>query len=48
MVGGFASFSYWSSTEDDDRRAWLQSFVDGTQGTNVKYGGDYVRAIRAF
>jgi hypothetical protein len=47
-VGGFASASYWSSTEDGNDYAWGQYFDGGYQygsGKNFKY---YVRAIRAF
>jgi len=47
-LGGFASDSYWSSTEVDNNYAWRQSFSDGSQGTIHKGTTLYVRAIRAF
>ena len=45
---GFASASYWSSTEYNNNFAWLQSFVNGFQNYVYKYYTYYVRAIRAF
>ncbi len=48
-VGGFASYSYWSSSEFSSSDAWGQYFSDGSQyGSGGKYGGGYVRAVRAF
>ncbi len=48
-VGGFASELYWSSSETNSLFAWDQYFAIGLQGTNFKdYGGDRVRAVRAF
>ena len=47
-VGGFASASYWSSTENDNDYAWLQLFDDGSQGYTNKGSTDRVRAVRAF
>ena len=47
-VGGFANNIYWSSTEFDFNRAWLQYFYLGTQATNYKNSTYYVRAVRAF
>jgi len=47
-VGGFASTSYWSSSEGGEGFAWRQYFLDGSQDyffTNATYK---VRAIRAF
>jgi len=46
-IGGFASFSYWSSTENDNYYAWSQNFTNGIQSNFNKYGTGYVRAIRA-
>ena len=49
VVGGFASASYWSSTEKDSGIVWIQDAVDSSQGK--PWGGNgtcYVRAIRAF
>ena len=47
-VGGFANDYYWSSTEFGSNLAWLQSFFNGGQGINYKYGPFRVRAVRAF
>jgi serine/threonine-protein kinase len=47
-IGGFASYFYWSSTEDDNDNAWGQNFRNGNQLTNVKGFPEYVRAIRSF
>ena len=49
-VSGFTAFSshYWSSTEADNNRAWVQYFYDGGQYDNFKYGKSFVRAVRAF
>jgi hypothetical protein len=53
LVGGFASYFYWSSNEFDNYYAWDQDFNNGTQGILLKgYNGVYsmlhVRAVRAF
>ena len=47
-IGGFASDHYWSSTEDGNYYAWIQSFYYGLQlygnyEANYDY---YVRAVR--
>jgi Protein of unknown function (DUF1566) len=47
-VGKFAARIYWSSSEYDTETAWYQSFADGSQNTYDKYGGFYIRAVRAF
>src|SRR5690554_3183604 len=47
-VGGFASASYWSSTENYNISAWILSFDDGVQSIIGKSNAGYVRAIRAF
>jgi hypothetical protein len=47
-VGNFASTYYWSSTEYDSDRAWLQYFANGGQYDNVKGNTNNVRAVRAF
>jgi len=47
-VGGFAGYSYWSSTEDVGYYAWFQYFLNGDQSLDSKNGAYYVRAIRAF
>ena len=48
LVGGFASAFYWSSTENDNFLAWLQTFVNSTQSSGGKNTLNSVRAIRAF
>ena len=45
-IGGFSSFSYWSSTESGDNFAWLQDFANGYQSYDGKNITFYVRAIR--
>jgi len=53
-IGGFADFSYWSSTEhgfssDDGGIAWFQNFTDdGTQNYCPKFFMQYVRAVKVF
>jgi hypothetical protein len=48
-VGGFSSYSYWSSTENSFFGVWSQDFFYGWQGGGA-FKGDllYVRAVRAF
>ena len=48
VVGGFASFFYWSSTEIDNSDAWDVDFFDGSNGYGGKGNAFSVRAIRAF
>ena len=48
VVGGFARYSYWSSTESGNYGAWAQSFGDGDQHSCSKFVTNYVRAVRAF
>ena len=48
-IGGFASGTYWSSTENDTNSARNQNFLNGYQLlTNKDFPVNYVRAIRAF
>ena len=47
-VGGFASDSYWSSSEGDGNVAWGQDFGNGYQGSGNKGYTFLVRAVRAF
>lgn len=47
-LGGFVSDYYWSSSENDDNYAWLQSFNSGFQGNYFKSNYFYVRPVRAF
>ncbi len=48
VVGGFASNSYWSSTENANAIAWFQGFTNGFQFYDYKFYPYYVRAVRAF
>jgi hypothetical protein len=49
-VGGFANSAYWSSTEGDSVRAWVQHFINGNQLSANKTNTIpvTVRAVRAF
>ena len=47
-VGGFASNSYWSSSEVYSLETWYQNFSGGTQFNQAKYQPYYVRPVRAF
>jgi hypothetical protein len=51
VVDGFASGSYWSSSQGDYEYAWHQDFDDGNQsvfGGGIKHTTYRVRAVRAF
>ena len=49
VVGGFASYKYWSSSENNSSDAWTKSFDDGSPGGEPKLRFDIkVRAVRAF
>ena len=48
VVGGFADFYYWSSTEVGADNAWLQLFSVGDQRQGSKAYTGRVRAVRAF
>ena len=48
VVGGFANYVYWSSTENYSSLAWTQYFNDGSQGYAYKDFALPVRAVRAF
>jgi 6-phosphogluconolactonase (cycloisomerase 2 family) len=49
VVGGFASYFYWSSSQSDSSLAWGQNFDGGFQnGYSSKYVTLRVRAVRAF
>ncbi len=48
VVGGFANYGYWSSTEDDSNHAWYQAFDNGLQNYSNKNSTLPVRAVRAF
>jgi hypothetical protein len=47
-VGGFASDSYWSSSEVVALYAWLQAFDFGSQASFTKTTTASVRPVRAF
>ncbi len=46
--GDFSDKSYWSSSERNAQLAWYQNFDDGDQFYNDRYGGRWVRPVRAF
>lgn len=49
VVGGFAEYVYWSSTESDNSRAWYRYFNTNVEGTDLKATTIFhVRPIRAF
>ena len=48
LIGGFAGFTYWSSSQVSANTAWGQDFSDGYQFSGLKNALGYVRAIRAF
>ena len=45
-IGGFAAAYYWSSSENYNSTAWVQSFHNGYQSFNPKSNAYYVRAVR--
>jgi Protein of unknown function (DUF1566) len=47
-TGGFASFFYWSSSENSANGAWAQNFDYGGQNDGNKLYPSYVRPVRAF
>jgi len=47
-VGGFATGTYWSSSENYADSAWYQAFSFGAQNGNFKNSTGYVRPVRAF
>jgi hypothetical protein len=47
-IGGFATNSYWSSTESNNDYAWFQNFDNGLQAEGGKNDANYVRAVRTF
>lgn len=48
VVGGFAGFFYWSSSQVSSLNAWIQDFGGGFQNGGNKVGTLRVRAVRAF
>jgi hypothetical protein len=47
-IGGFASATYWSSTENNANTAWAQSFNSSAQIVVTKNSLEKVRCVRAF
>jgi hypothetical protein len=47
-VGGFVGNYYWSSSEIDNRDAWVQYFPNGSQDNDDKDNAYRVRAVRRF
>ena len=48
-LGNFSSFvHYWSSTENGNNNAWVQSFGSGINYSAYKNSPDVLRAVRAF
>jgi len=48
VVGAFAYFDYWSSSQLNGNNAWIQSFTSDSQSLDIKYAAFSVRAVRAF
>lgn len=48
VVGGFAYYPYWSSSDYDSYYAWTQNFSNGLQYHSTKNSQYPVRAVRAF
>jgi len=47
-LGGFTTYNYWSSSQQDDHNSWRQDFGDSSQDFGDKNVMVSVRAIRAF
>jgi hypothetical protein len=47
-VGGFETDLYWSSSEYQPDKAWLQHFYSGNHDNSTKRYTGYVRPVRAF
>ena len=48
IVGGYADFIYWSSSEMSPSVAWYHIFINGLQGDSIKSYFKRVRPVRAF
>lgn len=48
QVGGFLSFSYWTSSEIDSATAWLQNINTGQQIKSIKLASYALRPVRIF
>jgi len=48
-VGGFVpNGQYWSSSEENQTRAWVQDFGTGSEESLIKYSTEEIRACRVF
>ena len=48
LVGGYADFLYWSSSEMSPSVAWYKIFINGLLGDSIKSYFKRVRPVRAF
>ncbi len=48
VVGGYADFIYWSSSEMSPSVAWYKIFINGLLGDSIKSYFKRVRPVRAF
>lgn len=48
IVGGFNIYAYWSSSEANNSKAWMQNFGNGLQTMQIKTAFYSVRPIRRF
>lgn len=48
LVGGYADFIYWSSSEMNVNEAWYRIFVNGLRGASNKSTFKRVRPVRVF
>ena len=48
IIGGFLSFSYWSSSESGATKAWFKNFTNGLQIRQVKTAAYALRPVRRF
>ncbi len=47
-IGGFASFTYWSSTGTNNNYAWVENFASGNQFDIYNSNAFCIRAVRGF
>lgn len=47
-IGNFLAEEYWSSTEQNNDRAWLQHMGNGSASAEIKVNSACIRAMRAF
>lgn len=48
IIGGFQSYSYWSSSELNATKAWFKNFNDGSQLLQLKTARYALRPVRRF